>query len=67
MRLFKRQDLCQLTKHKPLEVDVEPTDSKVTPLPADATDHESGEDVEVIDSDLEEGNNISECLNDYCF
>ena len=66
MRLFKRQDLSQLTKTN-LEVDVEPTDSKVTPLPADATDHESGEDVEVIDSDLEEGDNISECLHDYCF
>jgi len=66
MRLFKRQDLSQLTKTNP-EVDVEPTDSKVTPLPADATDHESSEDVEVIDSDLEEGDNIFEYLNDYCF
>ena len=65
MRLFKRQDLSQIDENKPLKVDVEPTDSKVTPLPADATDHESGEDVEVID--LEEGDNIFEYLNDYCF
>ena len=37
------------------------------PPPDDATDHESGEDVDVIDSDLEEGDSIFECLNDYCF
>jgi len=64
---FQKTRLVPIDENKPLEVDVEPTDSKVTPLPADATDHESGEDVEVIDSDLEEGDNIFEYLNDYCF
>ena len=64
---FQKIRLVPIDENKPLEVDVEPTDSKVTPLPADATDHESGEDVEVIDSDLEEGDNIFEYLNDYCF
>ena len=64
---FQKTTLVPIDENKPLEVDVEPTDSKVTPLPADATDHESGEDVEVIDSDLEEGDNIFEYLNDYCF
>ena len=59
--------LVPIDENKPLEVDVESTDSKVTPLPADTTDHESGEDVEVIDSDLEEGDNIFEYLIDYCF
>ena len=38
---FQKTRLVPIDENKPLEVDVEPTDSKVTPLPADATDHEA--------------------------